>query len=259
MENADIRTERFLNGELHGSELEAFLAQLETDENLRRYVALQRQGRAALEGYPEHEEAAFKRVLESVGDGYFPEEGNTDVASGRIVFLRRLVAAAIVIGVLFVGLRWYAASYWSAEKLLVKHYSPVPTPSTLAENTYQLRESFSAYQNQQYLTAIEGFGAVPPDSRLYPEALLFTGYAHYEFGQYDVAARAFKLLMDLNDIRFQENAEWHLALSLLASDPDSDEAKALLTSISEQESHAFNQAAVALRSQWGHPLRRISE
>lgn len=265
MENKDILIEQYLEGTLTGAALEAFQQQLQTDQELQLTLALQRQGRALLgeKGIPK--EDAFLQILSAQTAKHFapetPMETNkpaSDAKRRRVIALRRFSIAAVGLLVLFAGLKWYAVRYYQTPAILAHYYTPASTPATLSGNTYGLREAYTAYRNKQYESALRSFGAVPAGDPQYAEALLFSGYAYYESGQYAQAVSAFGRVIQTGDVRFVHNAEWHRLLAALAENPNSDQAKGYLKAIQSDASHPFNQEANSLARELKSPFRNLA-
>ena len=265
MENKDILIEQYLDGALTGAALEAFQRELQTDEALQLTVALHRQGRALLgeKGIPK--EDAFLQMLSAQTAKHFaaeaPKEGNKtglNTQRRRVVALRRFSIAAMGLLVLFAGLKWYAARYYQTPAMLARYYAPAPTPATLSGNVYKLQDAYAAYRNKQYDVALQGFGAVPAGDPQYAEALLFSGYAYYESGQYARAVAAFEQVVQTGDVRFVHNAEWHRLLAAIAENPNSDRAKAYLKAIQSDASHPFYKEANDMARKLNSPFRNLA-
>jgi hypothetical protein len=254
--------EKYLDGTLAGDDLSAFEAQLRMDKLLQAELSMQRQGRAALGNVADSEAADFEKILKKNSAHYFPVEsrpaGTIAKAAPRIVWRKWLAAAAVVLALVFAGLKWYATAHYKVSAILAQHYAPAATPATLSGETYDLQEAYAAYRNRKYAVAIQAFGAVPADDPQYAEALLFQGYACYESGQYGAALAAFELVIKSRDARFLHNAEWHRLLAALAENPKSETAQAYLQQILGDASHPYYAEAKKIDRQLKSPLRNLA-
>lgn len=265
MENKDLLIEQYLDGALTGAALEAFQRELQTDESLQLTVALHRQGRALLgeKGIPK--EDAFLQILSAHTAKHFAPEApkeagqpGSNAQRRRMVALRRFSIAAMGLLVLFAGLKWYAARYYQTPAMLARYYAPAPTPATLSGNVYKLQEAYAAYRNKQYEAALQGFEAVPATDPQYAEALLFSGYAYYESGQYARAIAAFGQVVQTGDVRFVHNAEWHRLLAAIAENPQGEEAKSYLKQIKSNTNHPFHKEAGDLERKLDSFFRKLA-
>lgn len=254
--------EKYLDGTLDGDELSTFEAQLRKDKILQAELSMQRQGRAALGAVADSEVADFEKILKKNSAHYFPVEsqpaGTISKAVPRIVWRKWLAAAAVVLALVFAGLKWYATAKYEISAILAQHYAPAATPATLSGETYDLQEAYTAYRNQKYAVAIQAFNAVPADAPQYVEAMLFKGYACYESGQYGAALVAFDLVIKSSDARFLHNAEWHRLLAAFAENPNSEPAQAYLQQILGDASHPFFAEAKKIDRQLKSPLRHLA-
>lgn len=254
--------EKYLAGTLSGDELKEFEALLRSDKALQAELSLQRQGRAALVPPAESDAADFKKILERNSAQYFPREPapapTLAKAAARTVWRIWAAAAAVVLVLVFAGLKWYATAAYEMSTILAQHYAPAATPATLSGQVYDLQGGYAAYRNRQYAAAREAFGAVPADDPQYAEAMLFLGYACYESGQYPAAAAAFDRVVQGQDARFLHNAAWHRLLATLAENPQSETARAYLQQILGDASHPYFAKAKQIDRQLKSPLRKLA-
>lgn len=79
------------------------------------------------------------------------------------------------------------------------------------------------------------------------KARYFLGHSYYQDGQYEEAARIFRLLAFTRDFRFEEDAEWFTVISLLAGKADRSRILGALQPILAKENHPYYQEALQLR------------
>jgi tetratricopeptide (TPR) repeat protein len=255
--------EKYLNGEFTDMELVAFENAMQTDAALRRLVKLYETGSKALaqQVATDPHQATLQTTLEQLGKQYFTSAKPEKKPSPLSIRTRRIwqfaVAASILL-LIFVGLKWYANQYYTTEILLAQNYRPASVPATRSGNDQNLLQpAYQAYRQKNYTEALRIFAALSPENPQYAEAQLFSGYAYFESRQYTQAIQAFDLVLQRNDARYHDNAEWHRLLAALAGKDKN--SNTYLSAILTNPQHAYYTEAQRLQKQMKSWLYDLSK
>ncbi len=237
------RIRQYLSGKMTAPEQAAFEERIKREPDLADRVAGYR---PLFEGFKAMQMADFRKRLDQWQGEIrtVPKPQKHRPRKTRRIGLVKYAAAAILfLGMSFAGLKWYAEANYSTEVLIHRNYSPRKTPATLSVQTDLFRGGYNAYQAENFSQAIQFFSGVADDHPRFFEAQLFLGYAYFEDGQFNNAARAFRIVADSEDQRFAENAEWHLLLTMLQQDRKGEAFTDLLAELTQNSSHPFHQEA----------------
>jgi tetratricopeptide (TPR) repeat protein len=100
---------------------------------------------------------------------------------------------------------------------------PYPSPKRALSkvDNFPFNEGLTAYQKQQFREATTYFAQVPRESEEFLMARYYLGISLFALGQYVSASEPLKEATQHPDWKWQEPAQWYLALSLVAQDmPD---------------------------------------
>jgi tetratricopeptide (TPR) repeat protein len=239
--------ELYLLGKLSGPDLLAFEQRLANEPDFEKEVSLQREVFYAirLEGKAD----SFRRQLEGIEKKMAP-----DVPVRRIVPIRRWLALAAGLALLFVAGWWFSNKQTTAEPMTSKalfaaHFLPPESISTAAmrdadttENT-QLSESDqqwnTLWENMERLYALREFEgalaslkqiqALDPAGEYASETFYYSGLMHLQMGQVQLALEAFEKV----SVGHIEDKTWYSALAFLALNRPEDAKKLLKVIVAE--------------------------
>lgn len=105
----------------------------------------------------------------------------------------------------------------------------------------QVAQGMEALNLGEYSQAVELLQNVPADNEYYVMARYYLGHAHFLNKNYPAAESDFNQVMNANDMRFQQAAEWYRLLSCKAQNQNCQE---MLQLILQNPNHPyFNQAS----------------
>ena len=210
---------------------EANLGRLEIQEQLKLVQGLQKA--LALEN-----EDLLKQQLQS-----WDKESTASVPRklGRTRSLPRIVLVAASLALLLVSLFWVFQK--QNPDLIAQYFEPYPSildPVLKGENQTTSREmtAMQAYQNKDYVQALKYFEGLEKSN---DTLSFYRANTLLALGQYPQAQSAFTSLGDHQN-RFQKEARWFEALSLLGMERSSD-AKAKLLVLSGEAAHPYQHEA----------------
>ncbi len=224
------RIEAYLQGRMPPSAKAEFEQDMASDAALKKEVDLHRGMAAALH---DPQEEAFRNTLSEIER----ELGTTDkmlvpdaipghqpaMRMRRIVALRSWSVAAAAMLVLAVGITvlWPGKldSTPSADRLVQNNIGRYPAPAATrgpAEDArLALQEAYTAYDNGDYATALEGFSAQPEPMQQHPDVLFFRSMSQLHLDQGGEAAAGFEALLKQGENQWTADAEWHLVLATI--------------------------------------------
>lgn len=220
-EEETMLIEAYLKAELHPELIKEVEARLSSDKAFAEKIG---QYRKLLAGFETISNEDFKNKIQT-WEKQSPGKGLTNRRnSGAIIrpLYRRLAIAASFLLVISVGLKWYASSNFSENKLVETAYFRPETGGTM--------------------------GGQDPETVLIVEQQFAEAHDLMEEGQYEMAAESFdNVLMSLDVTAFSEsrktaikdNATFSQALALLAVGEDVSEVKVLLEELIRETEDNF--------------------
>jgi tetratricopeptide repeat protein len=230
--------EKYLSGELSGSELEDFESQLKIDASLQEELDLHLQVAETLKGDQVHH---FRTVLKKV-DQDWQSPGSKKNAKVFSLSIRRIAAFAAVAMVLIIAFQVFGpktnlsnealfADNFEPYKMILNQRSGASDPLTDSMNA-----AVGAYERKEFETAsrlFQGLEEKTPDNGAYR---LYIANAELSLGNTEIAIKLLEQLVKDASPLFIEQSRWYLALAYLQKG-DMDSTKKELQQI---KSGAFN-------------------
>ena len=165
--------------------------------------------------------------------------------SRRLSFIRYASAAVIL---LLVGFYFLMPKNNLTGLELADTYYQTPDYSLRGGNNQEntLTRGIAALKNKNYNKAITILDSIDSASGFFIPAQYFQAHALFQNKQYTAAEKAFDLVSNGKDIRYQENADWYGLLSCLAQNKTCTQK---INSISNNTNHAFHQQVVDIKQQ----------
>lgn len=110
----------------------------------------------------------------------------------------------------------------------------------------QVAEGINALNQKDYGQAISALQSVPADNEYYIISRYYLGHANFLNKNYAAAENDFSEVMNANDIRFQDDAQWYRLLSCKAQDQDCED---MLQTILQNPNHPYFEKASQLQNQ----------
>jgi len=205
-----------------------------------------------------------QQVDQNLAQEHFFEKKSTEVstkpARSRRIFLPLAIAAS------FLVLFWFGGQYWASqnysnEALVASYFQPFEASSADrgTEETFstQVDAGLQAFQQNDYVTAIEQFQAVPDSSTLYAQSRYYLGQSYMANGNFEEAIVAFEAAAATDDVRFQERADWHAIQAMLLADSSTERLQRSLEAIINNPDHAYAGQAADLQKQLNSFWRKL--
>lgn len=231
--NADLIHGKLMK-ELGDSDLEEFKRRLAEDEDFAQEYALAKQ----LTNYLADEKLfSLRNRLISIGD-------QIKLKNNKKFILPRwwkYAASFAAVGLLIFGMYFFINNQNSNEQLFEQFYDAdevyLNTRSGNPSSTDELEQGLLLFENDQYQESIGYFEQLPTSVT----AIYYSGVAHMEIGEYEVAEFKFdQVITDYLNV-FYDQAQWYKALCLLKQNKNQN-AKLILQKIAESDSYYKNQA-----------------
>jgi tetratricopeptide (TPR) repeat protein len=181
----------------------------------------------------------FRETLQEIGAQYRREQ-----ESKGIIYLKQYwkqIASIAAIALIFVGSYWYINQMSSTDALFEQYYETdeiyLNTRSGNTTPTDLLEQGLLLFENDQYMESIDYFDQLPTSIT----AIYYSGVAHMEIGEYEVAKFKFDQVISNYVNVFYDQANWYKGLCLLKQD-QSEEAKMIFNAIAKSDSYYKNQA-----------------
>lgn len=256
--------ERFLNGELQGSELEGFEYRLDADEDLAAEVEQQRQAKLAAEVYFQEKLmqemlAKGQRMLKEQKHRSVPEvEAEEKVVplkpsinrSRRLSWMAAAASALIILSIAGWQFGWFELNRTDPVAVVSSYYELEGVTNSgllnfsIEENT--LTEAIEAFERQDFQKALLGFNELLADPS-FPQknkVLLLSGIALTQTGASDQAIQRFGEIPS-SARTFYLEAQWQKAYTLWKND-DKVAAMETWSSIADDPSHPRQNDAQAI-------------
>ena len=243
--------DRYLNGHLNAEETQAFEAALNTDTTLRQELESISMVRAAAQDYGLREEIkSIRQAMQSEASVKSISRAPAEVSSpptrsspqfGRISAYVGRVAAGLAI--LLVGFLAFQYATLSPQDLYAEKAMPYQVAaSRSAEETDASLEDLleRQYRFQRYDEVTTTYEQIEGPSMM---AMFLAGNAYLQEEKTTLAIEAFRQIVAINGSqginRFEEDAQYYLALSYLKADRV-EEALPLLEKINANPEHSYH-------------------
>ncbi|MBA7538259.1 Photosystem I assembly protein Ycf3 [subsurface metagenome] len=247
MKNYTKIIDRYLDGDLNGSELKALEKELDSNPELKEELKLQREINAALR---EKEVLDLRAQLKVIHRSLEPvPERNM---ARKLVHSKwtRIAAASVVLLIAIAALTGnFTGKRMNYDKIFNKYYEtykPLNVRSGFGEIDKMYRNALTAYQKENYEKALVLFEEVLEIDQSRIEANLMTGVSNMELDEYEEASSSFSKIINHNDNLFIEHAEWYIGFCYIRTD-NTDKAIRHFTKIASGNSLKKNKAKRILR------------
>jgi len=181
----------------------------------------------------------FRETLRNIGGEYQKSQKKTLLIDFKQYWKQIASVAAIV--VLFIGGYWYFNLHQSNEQLFEQYYQLdevyMNTRSGGAASTDLLEQGLLLFEKDQFQESINYFEQIPTSIT----AVYYSGVAHMEIGEYEVAKYKFNQVIDNYVNVFYDQALWYKGLCLLKQGQNK-EALSIFTTIAKSNSYYKNKA-----------------
>lgn len=222
--------------ELSESELIEFNRLYETDSEFRLEFKMAKE----LMTYVGNEELlAFRGQLADISKSHRGQN-----SKGRLISLKRnwsYVASVAAVAVVLFGSYFFLNQHHSSNELFEQYYNTdevyLNTRSGSVHSNSVLEQGLVLFESNKFEESIDYFEQLPTSVT----ALYYSGVAHMEIGEYEVAEFKFdQVISDYLNV-FYDQAQWYKGLCLVKLDKE-QEAKTIFTMISQSNSYYKDQA-----------------
>jgi hypothetical protein len=231
--NADLIHGKLM-GELGDSDLEKFDRLLADDEEFAKEYNLAKQ----LTNYLANEKLfSFRSQVMAIGDQYQLKPHQ----KFQLPQWWKYAASVAAVGILMFSLYFFINNQNSNQQLFEQYYNAdevyLNTRSGAPSSTDVLEQGLLLFENDQYQESIDYFEQLPTSVT----AIYYSGVAHMEIGEYEVAEFKFdQVISDYLNV-FYDQAQWYKALCLLKQNKNKN-ANLILQNIAKSDSYYKNQA-----------------
>ncbi|MCD4736449.1 MAG: hypothetical protein K8R53_10420 [Bacteroidales bacterium] len=200
--------EKFLNGELTGSELESFKLLLESDEQLRGEIAIEQK---LQEVYAEEEALEFRKKLTEIRGLSETKKGIIRLFTGK---QKHLAAASIIILAAIAILLILNQKHTTNQELFAEYFTPYPADTEYRSGDTELtkeEQALKLYAEGKYREANVIFKDLPVTDKL----KLYHSLSLDGAGQTGEAITQLQEITRNSSGPFAEQARWYLALFYL--------------------------------------------
>lgn len=181
----------------------------------------------------------FRDSIQQVGSEYRNGNSGTQLIYFKTYWKHIASVAAVLL--LFFGGYWYMNMSQSTHQLFDQYYEIdevyMNTRSGNSNSTDILEQGLLLFENDQYKESINYFEQVPSSIT----AVYYSGVAHMEIGEYEVAKYKFNQVIDNYVNVFYDQAMWYKGLCLLKQDHEKD-ALVVFNTISKSNSYYKDKA-----------------
>lgn len=167
-----------------------------------------------------------------------------DQSANKLIDLKRYwkyAASVAAVAIVFLSGYWYFNQTISTDHLFKEYYKLdevyLNTRSGNTTTTDLLEQGLLLFEKDQYMESINYFDQLPTSIT----AMYYSGVAHMEIGEYEVAKYKFDKVIDNYVNVFYDQAMWYKGLCLLQQ-THVNEAKVIFNKISKSDSYYQNQA-----------------
>jgi TolA-binding protein len=218
--NNTERVIKYLDGELHTTEVLEFEEVLNTNEGLREKLELVNSIEKCLKN---REAENFRRTLTVVHNDFVKSNASSNSAKVISLNTRKVVYwAAASIAILFACISgWLYFSAYSTnpcQQIFSEYYEPyqmdIPTRSdgSIVNN---LQMAFQAYESKEYNKAVSFFDVVLSTDNSMLIAYFYKGVSCIEIEDYTTALQSFQKVIDYPSNPYYIQAKWYSALTWL--------------------------------------------
>ena len=133
--------------------------------------------------------------------------------------------------------------------------------ATRSTNTTQnpLAIGLKAYENANYVEAIQFFQNIAATNPQYNEAQFYLGHSLYQNKAYEEATNAFQKVILANDLRYKEAAEWYQIVNALTAQKQDNRFTNLLNQLITDKGHPYHNNAKELDAKLNSFWRKLQE
>lgn len=181
----------------------------------------------------------FREKLSAISKQYDNNTRNRTVRlSSKYWYYAASVAAILLV---FLGTYYFSSQTTSTDELFLKYYSTdnvyLNTRSGNVTPTENLEKGLLLFESEKFRESIQFFEQMPNSIT----ALYYSGVAHMEIGEYDVAIFKFDQVINNYMNVFYDQSQWYKGLCLLKKGK-TNEARTLFVKIGKSESYYNKQA-----------------
>jgi hypothetical protein len=245
MENQEALYDDYLHGNLSGATLQDFEAKLANDADFRESFELHKETVRLIEI------AAFKKQLQQISETA-TVASSTEKKETRTIQISRtwFAAAAAMIAVVIVFSYQYMNRPSGPNNLYAKYYSPdagMPSMMGTSEN-YSFDDAMVDYKSAEYKEAARKLEALHYNTPANDTVSYYLALSYMGKEDYKAAMPLLKSLSEKEN-RFRYKAQWYYSLDLLRLE-QYEEARNLLSQISQEKENPFSEDAANLLNQW---------
>lgn len=188
---------------------------------------------------------AFKGKLEGISKSYKDEN-----SKGRLISLKRnwaSVASVAAVALILFGSYFFLNKQSTTDKLFEQYYNTdevyLNTRSGSTNSNSVLEQGLVLFEGNKFEESIDYFEQLPTSVT----ALYYSGVAHMEIGEYEVAEFKFDQVISNYLNVFYDQAQWYKGLCLVKQNKK-QEANGIFTMISQSNSY-YKEKALALTKQ----------
>jgi tetratricopeptide (TPR) repeat protein len=247
IENYTKIIDRYLDGDLNGSELKTFEKELDSNPELKEELKLQRDVNKALR---EKEILDFRAQLKIIHQSFEPAHGKN--IAGQLVnskWARIAVASVVLLIAIAVLTNYFVGNRVNYDRIFDKYYEkykPLNVRSGFDEIDIMYHNALTAYQNEAYEKALILFEEVLELDQSRMEVNLMTGVSNMELEEFEKASTSFSKVIIHNDNLFMDHAEWYLGFCYIKTD-NTDKAVEQFTKIASGNSPNKDRAKKILK------------
>ncbi len=219
MKNYTRIIDRYLDGDLNDLELQTLEKELDSRQELRKELQLQREINAAL---AEKEVLDLRTQLKGIHRSLEPVPERNMARKLVHSKLARIAAASVVLLIAIAVLtKNFTGNHINYDRIFDKYYEtyePLNVRSGFGEIDKMYRNALTAYQKEDYEEALVLFEEVLEVDQSRMEANLMTGVSNMELDEYEEASSSFRKIINHNDNLFIEHAEWYIGFCYIKTD-----------------------------------------
>lgn len=239
--NQQAAIDRYLRGELKGSDLDNFLKQLENNPAMATALDTQEKMAQGIEHYGNRQ---LRKRLQNISAKVKSDQSASDTKSRKSNFRMLWMGMAAAIALLLVA--YFLWPQANTNQLLTEYYEPAAfSISREGDNSEALARAERFYNTQQYEAAIpvlqKLLEAQPEASNLQ----LALGNAQFNSNNPVQAVATFQDIIDQKNPLFSDQAKWYLALTHLKLE-QIEVCKNLLRELANDSEADFHQQAIDL-------------
>jgi hypothetical protein len=210
-EERTILIEKYLDGELQGENLRDFESQLQNDKEFAQDYFLQKEIRNALSDW---EIIDLREKLDKIQKNFKKEKQRAIIKKPIFLYSAcAFIALIIISSVLFFNDNYTNDDLY--EKYYTHYDAGIQTRGSEKKSTDIYIQALKAYDNYQYVKAINLFNQMSDTSQSYYAKEYFTGLSYMELKNYNEAIKHFNFISNNKQNALYENVNWYLGLSYL--------------------------------------------